>query len=165
VEPLANFPVVRDLVVDMTDFMGKLKAVQPWLIRTSEQSLDQGEYRQSAEQLDRFKQYSMCINCMLCYAACPVYALSPAFVGPAALALARRYNLDSRDQGEADRHPVVASEEGIWECTFVGECTVVCPKHVDPAAAIQQSKVDTVAKYWKNILMPWMDKPVAVKSS
>jgi fumarate reductase iron-sulfur subunit len=159
VEPLANFPVVRDLVVDMTDFMGKLKAVQPWLIRKSEQPVEQGEYRQSPEQLDRFKQYSMCINCMLCYAACPVYALSPAFVGPAALALARRYNLDSRDQGEAERHNLVASEEGIWECTFVGECTVVCPKHVDPAAAIQQAKVDTVTKYWKNILMPWMNKP------
>ena len=156
VEPLKNFPVVRDLVVDMTDFMGKLKAVKPWLIRKVEPTSTTGEFRQSPDQLERFRQYSMCINCMLCYAACPVYAMSPSFVGPAALALAARYNLDSRDEGEAERKPLVASEEGIWECTFIGECTVVCPKHVDPAAAIQRAKVATVAKYWQSILMPWM---------
>jgi len=156
VEPLANFPVVRDLVVDMTGFMEKFKSVKPWLIRTTESPLEQGEYRQSPEQLEAYKQYSMCINCMLCYAACPVVALSPSFIGPASLALAQRYTLDSRDQGKAERAPVVASEEGIWECTFVGECTVVCPKHVDPAAAIQRAKVQTVTDYWKGILMPWM---------
>ncbi len=158
VEPLANFPVIRDLVVDMTDFMTKLVDVKPWLIRKEEQPLEQGEYRQSPEELERYEQFGMCINCMLCYAACPVYGMQSAFVGPAALALAQRYNLDSRDQGSEERKPVVASEEGIWECTFVGECTVVCPKGVDPAAAIQRAKVQTVTDYWKSILMPWAKK-------
>src|SRR5881409_2516041 len=103
VEPLRNFPVVRDLVIAMTDFMRKLQSMKPWLIRKEERPLSEGEYLQSPEQLDIYKQYSMCINCMLCYAACPVYGLDPLFAGPAAIALAQRYNLDSRDEGAKDR--------------------------------------------------------------
>ena len=99
VEPLPNFPVIRDLVIDMSDFMHKLSAVKPWIIREHEKPLSEGEYLQTEEQIDAYHQYSACINCMLCYAACPVYALEPEFLGPAAIALARRYNLDSRDQG------------------------------------------------------------------
>ena len=77
----------------------------------------------------------MCINCMLCYAACPIYGLDTKFIGPAAIALAQRYNLDSRDQGAKLRHELLSEHEGIWGCTFVGECTKVCPKGVDPAGA------------------------------
>jgi fumarate reductase iron-sulfur subunit len=84
---------------------------------------------------------------MLCYAACPVYGLNNEFLGPAATALARRYNLDSRDQGLKQRLPVLADPEGIWECSFVGECSVVCPKGVDPAKAIQQTKLDTTLRF------------------
>ena len=84
----------------------------------------EGEYLQTPEQLDEYKQFSMCINCMLCYAACPVYGLEPEFVGPAAIALAQRYNLDSRDEGAHERlRRARPTHEGIWGCTFVGECT------------------------------------------
>ena len=157
IEPLANFPVVRDLVIDIDDFMEKLQAVKPWIIRdeTVEKPVGEGEYRQTPEELSEYKQFSMCINCMLCYAACPVYGLEESFVGPAALALAHRYNLDSRDGGRDDRTHVVASSEGIWECTFIGECSVVCPKDVDPAAAIQRTKVATTKDWFKSVLMPW----------
>src|SRR5215469_12207661 len=99
VEPLRNFPVVRDLVIEMSDFMHKLSEVKPWIIRAEEKPLSEGEYLQSPEELDEYKQFSMCINCTLCYAACPVVGLDPVFVGPAAIALAQRYNKDSRDQG------------------------------------------------------------------
>ena len=100
----------------------------------------------------------MCINCMLCYAACPVYALDNTFVGPAAIALAQRYNMDSRDQGRDQRQEIIASHEGIWECTFVGECSVVCPKAVDPAGAIQRSKVSSTIDWYKEVLIPWGGK-------
>ena len=143
VGPLPNFPVIRDLVIDMDDFLQKLKAVKPWIIRELEPALATGEHRQAPAQVENFRQFSQCINCMLCYAACPVYAIEPEFLGPAAIALARRYNLDSRDEGKRERTSVIAASEGIWECTFVGECSVVCPKNVDPAKAIQQSKFDT----------------------
>lgn len=155
VEPLANFPVERDLIVGIDDFMNKLKSVKPWIVREKEQPVSEGEYRQSPAQLATFKQYSMCINCLLCYAACPVYGLQPDFVGPAAIALAHRYNLDSRDQGQSLRKEVVFSHEAVWECTFVGECSVVCPKDVDPAGAIQQEKALGALDLVKSILMPW----------
>ena len=99
VEPLNNFPVIRDLVIDMDDFMHKLKAIKPWIIRREERPLGAGEHRQTNDQVDDFRSFSQCINCMLCYAACPVYGLNDEFRGPAATALARRYNLDSRDEG------------------------------------------------------------------
>ena len=154
IEPLRYFPIIRDLTIDMTDFMEKLKSVKPWIIRQDEKSVPDGEYLQSPEELDQYKQFSMCINCMLCYAACPVYGLDPAFTGPAVIALAQRYNMDSRDQGSRERLGMLSDHEGIWGCTFVGECTKVCPKNVDPAGAIQQYKVTATTDWFKSFIMP-----------
>ncbi len=156
VEPLANFPVVRDLVVDLTDFMQKLPRVKPWIIRPDDHRTVEPdvEYLQTPEQLDAYKQFSMCINCMLCYAACPVYGLDPEFIGPAAIALAERYDLDSRDRGNRERLDVLIEHDGVWDCTFVGECTRVCPKHVDPAAAIQRYKLKAAMETVKAFLLP-----------
>jgi fumarate reductase iron-sulfur subunit len=104
--------------------------------------------------MDEYKQYSMCINCMLCYAACPIYGLDPKFLGPAAIALAQRYNLDNRDQGSGERMEVLSEHQGIWGCTFVGECTKVCPKHVDPAGAIQRYKLTAALESVKSFFLP-----------
>jgi fumarate reductase iron-sulfur subunit len=158
VEPLRYFPVVRDLVIEMTDFMVKLQGVQPWIVREEEKPLSAGEYLQTPEELDTYRQFSMCINCMLCYAACPVYGLDPQFIGPAAIALAQRYNMDSRDQGARQRLDILSQHEGIWGCTFVGECTQVCPKGVDPAGAIQQYKLTATKEWFKSFLLPWRGK-------
>jgi fumarate reductase iron-sulfur subunit len=151
IAPLEYFPVIRDLVVDISDFMEKLQRVQPWLIRDNHQITDEGEYLQTPEQRDQYIDHAACINCMLCYAACPVYGLNLDFIGPAALALARRYNLDSRDQGEKARQAILSQQEGVWDCLFVGECSVVCPKRVMPAEAIQRSKA-RLAKHWASSL-------------
>ena len=158
VEPLKNFPVMRDLIVEITDFLEKLSKVKPWLIREKEKAPSEGEYLQSPEQLETYKQFSMCINCLLCYAACPVYGLDPLFAGPAALALAQRYNMDSRDEGKSERLDILSQHDGIWGCTFVGDCTQVCPKHVDPAGAIQQYKLTATQEWVKSLLMPWGGK-------
>ena len=155
IEPLDNFPVVRDLVIEMTDFMEKLKRVQPWIVREEDKPLSEGEYLQTPVELEDYKQFSMCINCMLCYSACPVYALEPTFIGPAAIAIAQRYNLDNRDQGNQQRLEILSGDDGIFECTLVGECSAVCPKDVDPAGAIQRFKVAGTANWWKSLLMPW----------
>ena len=153
VEPLGNFPVLRDLVVDIDDFLDKLSRVKPWIVR-DEAPVSEGEYLQTPEELEEFRQYSMCINCMLCYSACPVYGIDEEFVGPAAIALAQRYNLDSRDEGAADRLDVLIHPDGIWGCTFVGDCTRVCPKHVDPAGAIQRYKLTAAMDTLKSYLLP-----------
>jgi fumarate reductase iron-sulfur subunit len=161
VEPLTNFPIERDLVIVMDDFLGKLESVKPYVIAaedgaasgtTGDGAAGDGAHLQTPAQLEVFKQYAMCINCLLCYAACPQYALSPDFVGPAALALAHRYNLDSRDAGREARQDVAASDQGVWDCTFVGACSEVCPKNVDPAAAIQQNKVLSTIDWYGSIL-------------
>jgi fumarate reductase iron-sulfur subunit len=152
VEPLANFPVERDLATVLDDFMEKLTEVKPWIIRNEEKPVEEGEYLQTPEELADFKQFSLCINCMLCYAACPVYENNSDFLGPAVLALGQRYNHDSRDQGQKPRHEIMWMDEGIWDCTFVGECSVVCPKHVDPAGAIQQAKVESTLNWYQSLL-------------
>jgi len=154
VEPLDHFPIERDLVIVMESFIDKLSSVKPYVIPKAEKPIEQGEYLQTPLQLMAFKQYTQCINCLLCYAACPQIALNDDFVGPAALALAHRYNLDSRDGGKGERADVVASNQGIWECTFVGACSEVCPKHVDPAAAIQQTKISASLDWFKARLLP-----------
>ena len=154
VEPLRNFPVIRDLIVDIGDFMRKLVTVKPWIVRDEERPLSAGEFRQTPDEMDEYKQYSMCINCMLCYSACPIYGLDPKFLGPAAIALAQRYNLDNRDQGSAQRRDVLSEHEGIWGCTFVGECTKVCPKHVDPAGSIQRYKLTAALDSMKSFFLP-----------
>jgi fumarate reductase iron-sulfur subunit len=154
IEPLAHFPVIRDLVINLDDFLHKLHKVKAWLIPQAEKPVSEGEYLQTPAQLARYKQFSMCINCMLCYAACPVYGMETEFIGPAAIALARRYNLDSRDGGQEERIQILASHAGAYECTFVGECSAVCPKHVDPAAAIQQSKIESTLNWYRTILLP-----------
>ena len=113
------------------------------------------------EELDEYKQFSMCINCMLCYAACPIYGLDPKFIGPAAIALAQRYNLDNRDEGARQRMEVLSEHEGIWGCTFVGECTKVCPEarrsgRRHPALqADGGARVDEVVLHAEGGVMSW----------
>jgi len=63
--------------------------------------------------------------------------------------------MDSRDQGSDERMDVLSQHYGIWNCTFVGECSVVCPKKVDPAGAIQRYKVQATMEWIKSVLMPW----------
>jgi len=155
IEPLQNFPVERDLVVVMDDFMTRLSSVKPYIVAKKERDPVDGEHLQSPAELARFKQFTACINCMLCYSACPQVSLNEDFIGPAALALAHRYNLDTRDVGRSARADVVASNPGIWECSFVGACSEVCPKAVDPAAAIQQAKIAATGDYFMKFLMPW----------
>lgn len=158
VEPLANFPIQRDLVTVIDDFMDKMKRVKPYLIPAEEKALAEGEYLQSPAQLTKYRQYTLCINCMLCYAACPEYALVPKFLGPAAISLAHRYNQDSRDGGREQRQQEVATNEGVWECSFVGACSEVCPEHVDPAGALQQVKIRSTLDWYQEHLMPWRTK-------
>jgi fumarate reductase iron-sulfur subunit len=142
VEALAHFPIERDLVVDATDFIEKLPRIEPWIEPTEEKkkTLAQGEYLQTPQQLEQFEQFSHCINCMLCYAACPQYGLNQEFLGPGLTALAHRYMADSRDGEHAGRDELLHSTEGVWNCTAVGYCSEVCPKHVDPANAVNQNK-------------------------
>jgi succinate dehydrogenase/fumarate reductase iron-sulfur protein len=140
IEPLDHFPVERDLIVGVDDALGSLTQLQTYLRPATPARPGDPPRRQTPAQLRAYRHYSMCINCMLCYSACPQYGLDD-FLGPAALALAQRYNLDSRDAGSAVRLERAGARDGVWRCTVVGTCTEVCPAKVQPATAIQQLKV------------------------
>ena len=154
VEPLTHFPIERDLVVDVRDFIGKLESITPYIVPGEPRRLDQGEYLQTPAQLDRYLQFSGCINCMLCYAACPQYGLDSSFIGPGAMALLHRYNADSRDGAKARRMELVNADEGVWGCTAVGYCSEVCPKAVDPANAVNQNKTASAIDYFLRFVAP-----------
>jgi fumarate reductase iron-sulfur subunit len=154
VEPLAHFPIERDLVVGVEDFIGKLERIKPYLVPKEPRTLAQGEYLQTPAQLERFLPFSSCINCMLCYAACPQYGLDPHFIGPGVLALLHRYNADSRDGARSERMELVHAEEGVWSCTAVGYCSEVCPKGVDPANAVNQNKTASAMDYFLRFVLP-----------
>jgi len=149
IEPLNHFPIVRDLAIDQTDFLRKLESVKPYLIG---EPPAKGTHQQTPRQMDEYYQYSQCINCLLCYAACPQYGLNDKFAGPAALALLHRYNADSRDKGKEERMAVVNQEDGVWGCTLVGYCSEVCPKGVDPARAVNQNKIESTKDYFFRFL-------------
>lgn len=152
-EPLANFPIEKDLIVDMTPFIERLEAIKPYILGNDRKPED-GPNNQTPEQLAKYKQFAGCINCGLCYAACPQFGLNPEFIGPAALTLAHRYNLDSRDNGSAERMKLINGDNGAWGCTFVGFCSEVCPKNVDPAAAVNQGKVASSMDFVIAMLKP-----------
>ena len=154
VEPLEHFPIERDLVVSAQDFIDKMERIKPWIIPKEPRTLEQGEYLQTPAQLEAYEQFSDCINCMLCYAACPQYGLSQDFIGPGLLALLHRYNSDSRDGGQRERMELVSAEEGVWNCTAVGYCSEVCPKGVDPANAVNINKINSAKSYFLDLVRP-----------
>ena len=131
VEPMSNFPVIRDLAVKFDRLFANHKKIRPYLESGDTPQL------QSPQELDRFIQFANCIKCGLCNSACPTMATDTSFVGPQALAQAYRYVADSRDRGKDERLRVIDDSHGIWRCHFAGSCSQVCPKGVDPAMGIQ----------------------------
>lgn len=161
VAPLPNFDIVRDLVPDLRPMFDSHAALLPFIIRDDvhERESPTGEFGQSPEELEHYLQFSYCIKCGCCMAACPTYATDPRYSGPMPLAQAHRYNVDTRDDGFGRRREVLAGEVGPWRCHFAGECSRVCPKGVDPAKAIQLMKRDLV---WDLIRLRKVSAPARV---
>ena len=139
-EPLYNFPVIRDLLTDFTSFFEKHKKVKPYLIRNDkeEQEDPKGPYIVTPEQFEYLEEFTLCISCGLCYAACPVAASDPEYLGPQALGYLFRYVVDPRDEAWEMRLMIADDEHGCHRCHYAGTCSMVCPKVVDPAQAIQR---------------------------
>jgi len=138
VEPMNNFPILRDLAVDMTQMFSTHKKLKPYIIRDdSEVTNDTKEFLQTPKEVEDYLQFSYCIKCGLCNSACPTMATDSSFMGPQALTQAYRYIADNRDKGEKERLKIIDSSHGVWRCHFAGSCSKVCPKGVDPAMGIQ----------------------------
>ena len=143
-EPLKNFPVQRDLIVDQTDFFEKYKAVMPYLI--NDEPVSGKERIQSQQERMQFDDSINCILCSSCYSACPVIGKSWEFLGPAAVVQAFRFLGDSRDRGFEKRLPVLDKPEGVWPCENHFECTRQCPRSILVTKRINQTK-NMIKKY------------------
>lgn len=138
VEPMNNFPIIRDLAVGFDRMFSIHKKLKPYIIRDdSEITTKTKEFLQTPEEVEKYIQFSNCIKCGLCNSSCPTMATDSSFIGPQALAQAYRYIADNRDKGKDERLKIIDEPHGIWRCHFAGSCSVVCPKGVDPAMGIQ----------------------------
>lgn len=146
--PMLGHPVLKDLVDDFDDFFEKHKSIMPWIIvKDNNKKFHPKELtRQTKENVEKLVPFASCIKCGLCLDACPVVNTNPLFVGPQALAQEHKLIMDSRDEGPRKRLALVDTKEGIWACEFIGACSTVCPKGVDPALAIQELKIESMTE-------------------
>jgi len=133
-EPLPNFDVVRDLVVDMQPFWDALKRVEPWL--HDDGNPPEKERRVSAASMDKLDQYTNCILCAACYGACTVLNRDEDYIGPAAIAKLFRFIEDPRDHRNLSSLDHLNDQKGVWGCDTLFKCIDVCPKSIRPTDAI-----------------------------
>jgi len=126
-EPLRNFPISGDLLVDFGPFMAKLDRIDMPLARQAETP--------PADRLS-YTRFENCIECGLCVSACPIAGSDPFYTGPAALAAVWRNIEEPRQRDIPGLLDLVDVEHGAWRCHAAFECTEVCPANVDPAGAI-----------------------------
>jgi succinate dehydrogenase / fumarate reductase iron-sulfur subunit len=138
VQPLRYLPVQRDLIVDQAAFFEKYRSVKPFMI--NDEPVAAGERLQSQAERMQFDDTTNCILCASCYSACPVPGDNPAFLGPAAIAQAFRFNADTRDRGFEQRLPVLDHPNGVWPCQNHFKCTQACPRSILITKRINQTK-------------------------
>ena len=139
VAPLKNLPVIKDLVVDMSSFWGKVRDVTPWLLASPKTDAEQPSGQMTLVPGSyRFHNVDACIMCGACVAACTSHEISKGFLGPAALAKAARFVSDPRESEASKRTRLMEleKENGIWDCVRCNFCVEVCPKDVKPMEAI-----------------------------
>ena len=137
--PLPHMAVIRDLVVDFTQFWAQYESIQPWLKTTSHDP--QKERLQSPEDRAKLDGLYECILCASCSTACPSYWWnSEKFLGPAALLQSYRWLIDSRDEGTGERLDELEDPFKLYRCHTIMNCTQTCPKGLNPAKAIAEIK-------------------------
>eukprot|EP00898_Chlorokybus_atmophyticus_P004294 jgi/Chlat1/4866/Chrsp31S04893 len=138
ITPLPHMFVVKDLVVDMTNFYAQYKSIEPWLKRTE---FPEREVPQSKEQRDKINGLYECILCACCSTSCPSYWWNPEqYLGPAVLLQAYRWINDSRDQFTKQRLEALDDEFKLYRCHTIMNCAKTCPKGLNPGKAIANIK-------------------------
>lgn len=144
IEPLGNFKVIRDLVVDWDPKYATIKKIKPVIEPKKGFSLETG-CKQSPEEFNKFKKYAKCILCGSCVSECNKSALNQEdFLSPFVFVKAERLVADSRNRSPQEQLKAIV-EAGLWRCFNCQECTAKCPKGLDPAGAIEKLKESTFA--------------------
>jgi succinate dehydrogenase / fumarate reductase, iron-sulfur subunit len=143
ISAMGNMPVLKDLVVDMSPFWGKIRAVKPWLDPGYDEVAEK-ERVVSQQQMNVIHKEALCIMCGCCVSECNSMEADPEFLGPAALAKGFRFVGDARDQADVERLNALNEEHGIWDCTRCYFCNERCPKGVDPRDAIAKLGAESI---------------------
>lgn len=135
IRPLPGFPVIRDLIVDMSQFYKQYESVQPYLL--NDQPLPAKERLQSPAEREKLDGLYECILCACCSSSCPSFWWNPdKFVGPAGLLWAYRFLADSRDNAKTERLANLDDPYSVFRCRGIMNCVQVCPKSLNPTRAI-----------------------------
>lgn len=141
--PLPGFPVIRDLVVDMSQFFAHYHEIKPYLI--NDQPPPGHERLQTPAERERLNGLYECILCACCSGFCPSYWWNPdKFIGPAGLLQAYRFIADSRDTATAERLAFLDDVYRLYRCRTIMNCTEVCPKGLSPSHAIERIRLAMV---------------------
>ena len=143
ISAMGNMPVLKDLVVDMAPFWGKIRAVKPWLDPGYDEVAEK-ERIVSQQEMNVIHKEALCIMCGCCVSECNSMESDPEFLGPAALAKGFRFVGDARDRADVDRLNELNQEHGIWDCTRCYFCNERCPKGVDPRDAIAKLGAESI---------------------
>lgn len=135
--PLTGFPVIRDLIVDMTQFYQQYEKIKPYLI--NDDTPPTTERLQSPAQREQLDGLYECILCACCSSSCPSFWWNPdKFVGPAGLLQSYRFLADSRDTARKDRLHDLQDPFSVYRCHSIQNCVSVCPKGLNPTRAINE---------------------------
>ena len=134
IEPLPFFPVIRDLIVNLSTFFDHYRKIEPYL--KGKPVSPQVEYLMDEEKRKEIDPYINCILCGICFGTCPAFEKDPEFLGPAMLAKAYRFLADPRDRRREEILRAVNAQQGVWGCKTVFNCVNVCPKEVPPTHGI-----------------------------
>jgi succinate dehydrogenase / fumarate reductase iron-sulfur subunit len=137
--PLPGLPVIRDLIVDMTQFFKQYNSIKPYLINNDPPP--ERERLQSPEDREELNGLYECILCACCSTSCPSFWWNPdKFVGPAGLLAAYRFIADTRDQATSERLDDLEDPYRLFRCHTIMNCVDVCPKGLNPTKAIGKIK-------------------------
>ena len=137
--PLPGLPVIRDLIVDMTQFFKQYHSIKPYLV--TESAAPQRERLQSPEDREELNGLYECILCACCSTSCPSFWWNPdKFVGPAGLLQAYRFIADTRDEAVNERLDNLEDPYRLFRCHTIMNCVDVCPKGLNPTKAIGKIK-------------------------
>ncbi|KAG5534778.1 hypothetical protein RHGRI_022774 [Rhododendron griersonianum] len=147
VTPLPHMFVVKDLVVDMTNFYNQYKSIEPWLKRKSPPEEKGKENLQTKKDRAKLDGMYECILCACCSTSCPSYWWNPeSYLGPAALLHANRWIMDSRDEYTKERLDAICDEFKLYRCHTILNCARACPKGLNPGKQITNIKQLQLAK-------------------